>query len=88
MVVAIQTLDRRLICLTVIAAVNTAISAYYYVKVLRTMYLEGAEEGASELRIPALGEALVAAHVVAVIYFGLFFGRLAEWTQQIGSLHQ
>jgi NADH-quinone oxidoreductase subunit N len=79
-------INQGLVWLAVVAAVNTAISAYYYVKILRALYLEESAEG--ELRIPALGEALVAAHLVAVIYFGLFFGRLAEWTQQIGQLHQ
>jgi len=76
--------DHNLIWLAVVAAVNTAISAYYYVKILKTMYLDEPAEGA--LRVPALGEALIAAHLVLVVYFGIFFNQLVGWTREIGPL--
>ena len=76
--------NQGLIWLAVVAAVNTAISAYYYAKVLKTMFLEEAPAGA--LRVPALGELLVAAHVAAVVYLGVFFNQLVGWTREIGPL--
>jgi NADH-quinone oxidoreductase subunit N len=78
-------INHDLTWLAVVAAVNTAISAYYYVKILKTMYLDEAPEAAA-IRVPALGEALVAAHLVAVIYFGLIFNQLVGWTRDIGPL--
>lgn len=79
--------NHGLIWLVVVAALNTAVSAYYYVRILKTIYLDDVPEGATaELRIPALGEALVAVHLVAVIYFGIFFEQLVGMTRDIGKL--
>jgi NADH-quinone oxidoreductase subunit N len=79
--------DHGLIWLVVVAALNTAVSAYYYVKILKTMYLDEVPEGeAATLPVPALGEALVAVHLVAVVYFGVFFDQLVTLTRDIGAL--
>jgi NADH-quinone oxidoreductase subunit N len=79
--------NQGLIWLVIVAAINTAISAYYYVKILKTMYLEEAPEGsAGEIAIPAIGEALVVVHLVAVVYFGLFFERITNVARDIGAL--
>jgi NADH-quinone oxidoreductase subunit N len=77
--------NQGLIWLVVVAAVNTAISAFYYVKILRTMYLAEAE--GAPLRVPAIGEALVYLHVLAVIAFGIFFSPLVERVRDLGPLH-
>ncbi len=79
--------NHGLVWLVVVAALNTAVSAYYYVKILKTMYLEDVPEGeAAELRVPALGEAIVAVHLAAVVYFGVFFDQLVTMTREIGAL--
>jgi NADH-quinone oxidoreductase subunit N len=56
--------------LAIAAAVNTAVSAYYYLRIVKAMYLErGGETG--PLSFPALGHLVVLGMLVMTIY--LFF---------------
>lgn len=64
--------------LAVVAGVNTAISAYYYMRVVKVMYFDKGDT--SELRIPMLGRGLAVAHAVVAVYLGVLFGGLLEWT--------
>lgn len=73
-----------LLWLAVVAAVNTAISAYYYARLLKAMYLDDGPE--DEIAVPAAGTGLVLAHVAAVLLLGVFFGRFLELTREIGTL--
>jgi NADH-quinone oxidoreductase subunit N len=74
-----------LLWLAVVAAVNTAISAYYYARVLKTMFFElGPEE---ELAVSRVGGGLVVLHVAAVLYFGVAFQQLLGWARDIGIAH-
>jgi NADH-quinone oxidoreductase subunit N len=76
-----------LVWLAVVAAINSAISGYYYFKIVRAMYLEDSPEGSlTEVRVPALGELIVGAHLAAVIALGLSFDVLTSKVAQIGSL--
>jgi len=52
------------------ALVNTAISAYYYLKIAKAMYMEGGTEG-STWKSPAIGKVVVAAMLFLTFY--LFF---------------
>jgi NADH-quinone oxidoreductase subunit N len=52
------------------ALINTAISAYYYLKIVKTLYFEGGGEGAS-FSFPALGKLVVLAMLILTFY--LFF---------------
>ncbi len=74
-----------LVWLAVVAAVNTAISAYYYLRIAKAMFLDEAPQGAP-LAVPRIGGGLVLAHAAAVIYFGVFFRQLAGWAEGIGTL--
>jgi NADH-quinone oxidoreductase subunit N len=73
-----------LLWLAVVAAINTAISAYYYARVLKTMFLDEGPE--TKLSVPALGGGLVLFHAIAVVYFGIFFRQLLGWTESMGTL--
>lgn len=74
-----------LLWLAVVAAVNTAISAYYYARILKAMYFDEGPE--TELEVPRLGGALVFLEVAAVIYFGVFFQHLLGWTRDLGMVN-
>jgi NADH-quinone oxidoreductase subunit N len=78
--------DRTFAVLVVVAAVNTALSAYYYLRVVKAMLLDDPEEGAAPVLLPPWGEAIVATHAVAAIGLGLYFDRLVGWTREIGPL--
>lgn len=58
------------IALAVAAVINTAISVYYYAKIIRNMYLVDIDVG-ERIRVPVLGTLLVAAMLMMTLY--LFF---------------
>ncbi|MCC6826509.1 MAG: NADH-quinone oxidoreductase subunit N [Acidobacteria bacterium] len=64
--------------MVVVAVINTAISAYYYLRVVVVMFFK---ERVSEWRTPKMTPALAAALIAAVIgifYFGLFGDRVIK----------
>ena len=76
-------IHHKLIWLAVVAAVNTGISAYYYFKIIKAMYLEDAPEGApSGFRLAP--QVVVAALAVPVLWLGIDFNRVAEFAARFG----
>jgi NADH-quinone oxidoreductase subunit N len=60
-----------LVWLVIVAVLNTAISAFYYLGVARQMYL-GTAEGAPEVRSPLLTQGLLALAAAGVFFFGVY----------------
>lgn len=58
--------------LVFIIVINTAVSLFYYARVICEMYLRGTATTAGPLRAPALGKLIVHACAVALIVTGLF----------------
>lgn len=76
--VAVQ---QDLVWLALAAAVNTAISVYYYARVLRNMYLEpGGDEA---LALPRRGVLLLGAFVVPTLGLGVIPGAIVRLTQTL-----
>ena len=59
------------IFMAVAALLNTAISVYYYLKIVRNMYLTQIVENLERIRVPLLGSLLVTAMLILTFY--LFF---------------
>jgi len=77
----------RLVWLVVVAALNTAASAYYYLRVIKVMYLDEPEEGAAAHAPLETGErAVLATLAVMVVTLGIFFERVSVWAREIGPL--
>ncbi len=74
---AIQTGHDWLVILVAVAVVNTAISAFYYLRWLRTMWLDEPEDDWRFEPAPAVRGVLVAA-AVGVLFFGLWPAPLIE----------
>ena len=66
--------------LALAAGVNTAISFWYYSRIIRRMYLDDASDK-SPLAIPLAAKVAMAALVVPVLYLGIFYSKAAELTQ-------
>ncbi|MBI4585596.1 MAG: NADH-quinone oxidoreductase subunit N [Planctomycetes bacterium] len=64
-------LGTLLYILAVVAVINTAVSVYYYARIIRNLYLTRIEEGGERVSVPFLGTALVA--VLVAMTFYLFF---------------
>ncbi len=58
--------------LAFVAIINSAISLYYYTKVVRTMYIEKADEGAATIVVPKLHVLAVVICLVFVIVLGVY----------------
>jgi NADH-quinone oxidoreductase subunit N len=75
-------LQSNLVWLTIIGVINSAVGAYYYLKIIVVMYMREAREEVPVLPIPlALGTALVLT-LAATVYLGVVPGRMLAFVQQ------
>jgi NADH-quinone oxidoreductase subunit N len=75
-------LQANLIGLTIIGVLNSAVGAYYYLRIIVMMYMrEGREDVAAAPVSPALGAAL-AISLAATLYLGLLPGRVLEYASR------
>ncbi len=72
----------HLIWLTLIGVVNSAIGAYYYLRIIVVMYMRESRKEVPVTPIPfGLGLAL-AVSIVATLYFGILPNRVLQYAQQ------
>ena len=69
--------------LAVVAGLNTAISTYFYARLIKAMYLEKAE-GAEKQVWPTSAMALLGALAALILVLGLMPDTLAEWASGFG----
>ncbi len=72
-------LKANLVWLTIIAVVNSAIGAYYYLRVIVAMYMRDSTQEIPVMRVPAGVTATLLCSVAAVIYLGILPGRVLEF---------
>jgi len=76
-------IDAQYIWLAVIAVINSAISLYYYARVMRNMYLrEPADGDESPIRFSPLVLFITLLFIVPNIVFGVYFGPLVAFAQR------
>jgi NADH-quinone oxidoreductase subunit N len=73
--------------LAVVGAVNAAIGAYYYARVLKTMVIDAGNEEKAPIVLPALDYVWVIALVAANILPLLFWGRIEGWARMSLDLY-
>ncbi len=76
-------IDRRIYWIAVVAGINTAISAYYYFRILKAMYLDEPNEQGPSRFAPAV-QMVVAALVIPVLYLGIDFNRVVHFAERFG----
>jgi NADH-quinone oxidoreductase subunit N len=74
-------LNNGWVWLAVVAALNTVVSLYYYVRVFRNMYLRENESPGEPIRIGRVQTATLLVLAVPVILLGLYFTPLVELAQ-------
>lgn len=78
-------LKSNLVGLTIIAVINSAVGAYYYLRIIVVMYMREERERVAIAPIPfALGTAL-AISMAATIYLGVLPGRILGYAQGAAS---
>jgi len=75
-------LQSNLVGLTIIGVVNSAIGAYYYLKLIVMMYMREATEDVPVLPIPASLAAALAITLAATIYLGIAPGPVLGYAQR------
>jgi NADH-quinone oxidoreductase subunit N len=75
-------LQSHLVWLTIIGVVNSAIGAYYYLRVVIYMYMREPSEEMPLMRMPAGVGISLAVSVFATIYLGVLPGRVLEYALQ------
>ncbi len=67
--------------LALIGALNTAVSLYYYVRIVRAMFIDPAYVADPPALKPRVGyQLLLGAFSVAVLVFGIWWAPMVEWT--------
>jgi len=75
-------LQANLVGLTIIGVLNSAVGAYYYLRIIVMMYMREAREEVPATPVPpALGAAL-AISVAATLYLGLLPGKILEYASR------
>jgi NADH-quinone oxidoreductase subunit N len=72
-------LGANLVGLTIIGVINSAIAAYYYLRVIVVMYMRDSRDEAPVARIPAAMGASLVLSMAAVIYLGVLPGRVLDY---------
>jgi NADH-quinone oxidoreductase subunit N len=68
--------------LLLIAAINTAISLFFYMRIVRAMFIDAPyAEHPPAIRPRVVYQLILAASATAVVVFGLWWAPMVEWTQ-------
>jgi NADH-quinone oxidoreductase subunit N len=67
-----EVIHRGIYWLVLVAAINSAISLYYYARIVKVMFLEDAKEGA-ELALPAFPKAVLCLLVIPTLVLGVYW---------------
>jgi NADH-quinone oxidoreductase subunit N len=79
-------LQANLIGLTVIGLLNSAVGAYYYLRLIVSMYMREAREEVPVSPVPAGVAAALTISVIATIYLGVLPGRVLEYARSAAEL--
>jgi len=74
-------ISAKMIWLAVVGVLNSVVSLYYYVRVLRNMYLRDPDRSAAPITFPASRVAVLLLLLLPVIFLGIYFGPLVEYAQ-------
>ncbi len=72
-------LDARWVWLAIVGAINSVISLYYYVRVLRNIFLRDPEGSSAPMRFSKPQLALLLVLLVPTILFGLYFAPIVDF---------
>jgi len=74
----LEAITRVRTVMVVAAVINTAISAYYYLRMIVVMFFKERATDWVEPRIPSALAAVILVTVIGTFYFGIFGNRVIE----------
>ncbi len=75
-------LQANLIGLTIIGVLNSAVGAYYYLRIIVMMYMRESREEVPATTVPAALGAALAISVAATLYLGILPGRVLQYASR------
>jgi len=78
-------LDKKMVVLAVIAVVNSVVSLYYYIRVLKHMFLTKREEKIN-IPLPKPAFLFILVLATATIFFGIYFSPITSWAQNAATI--
>lgn len=74
--------EAKMIGLAVIALLNSVVSLYYYIRVLKHMYLmKGNEDKPNDMEAGFANKLLVFSLAAPILFFGIYFTPIVEWAK-------
>ena len=73
---------QELYALAIIGVLNSVLSLFYYVKIVRTMFLEQPEEGQGEVEVDLHNGVLLGVLTIATVVLGIFWGPLFDFADR------
>jgi NADH-quinone oxidoreductase subunit N len=67
--------------LALIAALNTAVALFYYIRIVRAMYIDQPHTEPTPIKAPIFYQVVLAASAAAVLLFGVWWAPMVEWTK-------
>ncbi|MFA5831963.1 MAG: NADH-quinone oxidoreductase subunit N [Bacteroidota bacterium] len=75
-------INAKMIVIAVIGVLNSVVSLYYYVRIIRNMFLRDEQSATVEpMTFPLAQQILLMSLLIPTLYFGLFFNSLVEFAQ-------
>lgn len=77
-------IEANYIWLAVIGVINSVISLYYYIKVVRNMFIRGLDEneGKKTYSFHPMSIVLLLVFTIPTLLFGIFFNSIIQWANQ------
>ncbi|MFA6456140.1 MAG: NADH-quinone oxidoreductase subunit N [Bacteroidota bacterium] len=75
-------INAKMVVIAVIGVLNSVVSLYYYVRIIRNMFLRDEQSATIEpYKFPLPQQLLLLTLLIPTLYFGLFFNQLVEFAQ-------
>jgi len=74
-------LDAKMIVLSVIMVLNSVVSLYYYVRVLKHMFLNKPKGEVALVKFPLAENIYASVLAAAIIFFGIYFTPVVDWAK-------
>jgi NADH-quinone oxidoreductase subunit N len=82
----IALVDANLITLAIIALLNTVVSLYYYIRVLKNLYLVKVEEEKPEITVSFANGILLIVLAAPILIFGIYFTPIINFAKESASI--
>jgi NADH-quinone oxidoreductase subunit N len=80
-------IDAKMVAIAVIALLNTVVSLYYYIRVLRHMYLVKTESKTMSFSVSPLNAIVLAFLLIPILLFGIYWTPLVDFAKSsVGML--